>query len=235
MDCARRGVHLALELSFDYQGRVYLFNLRAEWFDDYLNLVEELDASLPDDDEDDDMGILFPELTSAGNERTLLADPPARSSRCGTARGRASLDPPAARVLLNRGYKDPASARRFLRPSLDDLHDPFLMLGMEQALERLRLAIARPEKILLYGDYDVDGTTAVVVVSKAIELAGGQSSYHIPNRLKDGYGMHPEAMEQAARDGVSLIISLDPAFARPSSVPRALAGHRSDRHRSSSA
>jgi single-stranded-DNA-specific exonuclease len=131
------------------------------------------------------------------------------------------LSPPAARVLVNRGYNDPASARRFLRPSLDDLHDPFLMLGMEQALQRLRGAIARPEKILLYGDYDADGTTAVVIVSKAIELAGGRSSYHIPNRLKDGYGMHPEAIEQAARDGVGLIVSLDTGIRAAEAVCRA--------------
>jgi single-stranded-DNA-specific exonuclease len=131
------------------------------------------------------------------------------------------LSLPAARVLFNRGYKDPASARRFLRPSLDDLHDPFLMLGMGPALERLRRAIARSEKILLYGDYDVDGTTSIVVLKKAIELAGGQASYHIPNRLKDGYGMHLEAIGQAAADGIGLIISLDTGIRAAEAVCRA--------------
>ncbi|MGE5645257.1 MAG: single-stranded-DNA-specific exonuclease RecJ [Acidobacteriota bacterium] len=130
---------------------------------------------------------------------------------------------PAARVLLNRGFGDPDAARRFLRPSLDDLHDPFLMLGMREALDRLRRAIANREKILLYGDYDVDGTTSVVVLKKAIELAGGEASYHIPNRLKDGYGMHAAAVEQAAAAGVSLIISLDTGIRAAEAVCRARA------------
>ena len=131
------------------------------------------------------------------------------------------LSPPAARVMAGRGFRDPAVARRFLRPSLDDLHDPFLMLGMREALDRLKLAIARSEKILLYGDYDVDGTTSVVIVKKAIELAGGTSSFHIPHRLKDGYGMHSEAIDQAAADGVGLIISLDTGIRAAEAVCRA--------------
>jgi len=101
------------------------------------------------------------------------------------------------------------------------LHDPFLMLGMREAFERLRRAIAASEKILLYGDYDVDGTTSVVVVKKAIELAGGQAGYYIPNRLKDGYGMRPEAIDQAAADGVGLIVSLDTGIRASEAVARA--------------
>ncbi len=130
---------------------------------------------------------------------------------------------PAARVLAARGYDEPEAARRFLWPSLDDLHDPFRMLGMRQALERLQRAIAASEKILLYGDYDVDGTTSVVLVKKAIELAGGQASYFIPHRLRDGYGMRPEAIDQAAADGVHLIISLDTGIRAAEAVCRARA------------
>ncbi len=115
----------------------------------------------------------------------------------------------AARVLAGRGFDDPDSARRFLAPSLDNLHDPDLMLGMSSALERLRRAISEREKILLYGDYDVDGTTSVVILKKAIELAGGAADYHIPNRLRDGYGMRAEAIEEAAAAGTKLIISVD--------------------------
>jgi single-stranded-DNA-specific exonuclease len=116
---------------------------------------------------------------------------------------------PAARVLAARGFDDPAAARRFLNPSLDDLHDPFLMLGMRDALDRLRRACAGGEKILLYGDYDVDGTTSVVILKTAIHLAGGRAGYHIPHRLRDGYGMRPEVIDVAAADGVNLIVSLD--------------------------
>lgn len=128
---------------------------------------------------------------------------------------------PAARVLLNRGFSDPVSARRFLSPSLDDLHDPGLLLGMSAALERLRRAIATRENILLYGDYDVDGTTAVVVLKKAIELAGGRADVFIPHRIRDGYGMRPEVIEQAAAAGATLVVSLDTGIRAAEAVCRA--------------
>ncbi|MBS1829869.1 MAG: single-stranded-DNA-specific exonuclease RecJ [Acidobacteria bacterium] len=116
---------------------------------------------------------------------------------------------PAARVLLNRGYAEPDAARRFLRPDISDLNDPFLLADMEPAAERLRLAIERKESILLYGDYDVDGTCSIVVLGKAIELAGGTARFHIPHRLKDGYGMRSEVIDKAVAEGVSLVISVD--------------------------
>jgi single-stranded-DNA-specific exonuclease len=116
---------------------------------------------------------------------------------------------PVARALIRRGYGEPGAARRFLEAPLDDLHDPFLMQGMSTAAARLVEAIRRGEPILLYGDYDVDGTTSVVVLKRAIELAGGQVSFHIPNRLREGYGMRPEVVEQAAAAGVKLLISVD--------------------------
>jgi single-stranded-DNA-specific exonuclease len=116
---------------------------------------------------------------------------------------------PAARVLCARGYGEPEAARRFFAPSLDDLYDPRLLAGMDAALDRLQRAIRAGEKILLYGDYDVDGTTSVAILKKAIELAGGAATFHIPHRLHDGYGMHSGAIDEAASAGVSLIISLD--------------------------
>ncbi len=128
---------------------------------------------------------------------------------------------PAARVLARRGYQDADAARRFLSPSLEDLHDPFLLHGMREALARLRGAIAAGEKILLYGDYDVDGTTAVVILRKAIELAGGRSHAHVPHRFKDGYGLHPETIEQAAAERVRLLISLDTGVRATPAVRRA--------------
>jgi single-stranded-DNA-specific exonuclease len=135
--------------------------------------------------------------------------------------GALAISIPAARVLLSRGYRDAVTARRFLRPSLEDLNDPFRMFGMKAALDRLRRAIAGSEKILLYGDYDVDGTASVVIMKKAIELAGGRCGFLIPHRLKDGYGMRNEAIEQAAADGVGLIISLDTGIRAAAAVARA--------------
>jgi single-stranded-DNA-specific exonuclease len=116
---------------------------------------------------------------------------------------------PAARVLCARGYSDAQAARAFLAPPFEALHDPFLMRDMDRAVARLRHALAGGEKILIYGDYDVDGTAAIVILRKAIELAGGEAEHFIPHRLRDGYGMHPEAIEAAASRGVKLIISVD--------------------------
>ncbi len=123
---------------------------------------------------------------------------------CGIA-----LTAPAARVMWARGYREPEQARRFFEPRLSDLHDPFLLAGMEAAVSRLRLAIERQESILLYGDYDVDGTSSIVILKKGIELAGGRATFHVPHRLRDGYGMRSEVVEEAAASGVSLIVSVD--------------------------
>src|SRR5690348_3236829 len=119
---------------------------------------------------------------------TLPESDPLAVESLGKALG---LFAPATRVLLHRGLGDPEGARRFLAPSLDQLCDPLVMQDMPRALERLRQAIRDRERILIYGDYDVDGTTAVVLLTKAIEMAGGAASYHVPHRLKDGYGMRP--------------------------------------------
>jgi single-stranded-DNA-specific exonuclease len=128
---------------------------------------------------------------------------------------------PAAGILVHRGLGDPAAARRFLQPALDDLHDPLTMLDMPRAVARLREAIRGGQKILIYGDYDVDGATSVVLLTKAIELAGGASGYYVPHRLKDGYGMHPEAVETAAAEGVKLIVSVDTGIRAAEAVRRA--------------
>ncbi len=119
------------------------------------------------------------------------------------------VQPLTARVLVARGLTDAQTAKRFLAPSLEHLHSPGLLTGMKEALDRLRSAIASHEKILIYGDYDVDGTVSVVILKKAIELAGGQASFHVPHRLKDGYGMRADVIERAAAMGVRLIISVD--------------------------
>jgi single-stranded-DNA-specific exonuclease len=114
-----------------------------------------------------------------------------------------------ATLLVNRGVADAEAARRFLFPRLEHLGDPFLMRDMEKALQRILQAVAQQEKILIYGDYDVDGTTAVVILHKALDMLGAKTSYHIPRRLVDGYGMKADVIEQAAGDGIKLIISVD--------------------------
>lgn len=119
------------------------------------------------------------------------------------------IQAPAARILLHRGFEEPETARRFLRPSIDDLIDPFELSGMRTAAERLKLAIANRETVMLYGDYDVDGTCSIVVLGKAIELAGGKTRFYIPHRLKEGYGMRAEVLDEARKEGVTLVISVD--------------------------
>ena len=128
---------------------------------------------------------------------------------------------PAARVLAHRGLAAPAAARSFLHPSFDALHDPLTLRDMPAAIARIGRAIGGHEKILIYGDYDVDGTTSVVLLTKAIELAGGAASYHVPHRLKDGYGMRTEVVEAAAQQGVTLIVSVDTGIRAAEVVRRA--------------
>jgi single-stranded-DNA-specific exonuclease len=127
----------------------------------------------------------------------------------------------AAKVLVGRGLADADCARRFLNPSLDDLLDPLLMRGMQPAIDRIRRAIQANEKILIYGDYDVDGTTSVVLLTKAVQLAGGAAGYHVPHRLNEGYGMRPEVVETAAARGVTLMISVDTGIRAAEVVARA--------------
>jgi single-stranded-DNA-specific exonuclease len=119
------------------------------------------------------------------------------------------LQPIVAAVLANRGYRDPAAAGEFLSPKLEALHDPLLMRDMDRAVARLWLAIGRRELILIYGDYDVDGTTSIVVLKKAIEILGGVADFYIPHRVNEGYGMHSDAIARAAESGVRLIVSVD--------------------------
>ncbi|MFN2453072.1 MAG: single-stranded-DNA-specific exonuclease RecJ [Pyrinomonadaceae bacterium] len=114
-----------------------------------------------------------------------------------------------AMLLIARGHTNESSARKFLRPAHDQLHDPSLMLGMSVAVERILRAIETNERILVYGDYDVDGTTGTVVLLRALKLLGAQTGYHIPHRFTEGYGLRRAALEQALADGYKLVISVD--------------------------
>jgi single-stranded-DNA-specific exonuclease len=114
-----------------------------------------------------------------------------------------------AELLVARGVTQASEAFAFLNPEIAHLHDPFLMLGMDCAVERLNRAIEAQEPILLYGDYDVDGTTAVVLLKTAIEMLGGVARFHVPHRLRDGYGLQSSVLEEAHAEGVRLVITVD--------------------------
>ena len=122
---------------------------------------------------------------------------------------RCNLRLPAARVLWGRGYRDAAAVEQFRHPRLSELLDPFSLAGMTKAVERLQRAVRDRERILIYGDYDVDGVCSVVLLKKMLQLMGHDAIHHIPHRLRDGYGMHLQAIEDAARAGVTLIVSVD--------------------------
>ncbi|MBS1854769.1 MAG: single-stranded-DNA-specific exonuclease RecJ [Acidobacteria bacterium] len=154
-----------------------------------------------------------------GGTRWIL--PSSEAEAAAALAGALGVTMAAARVLVHRGFTGPDAARRFLRPAFEDLHDPFALRDMEAAVERVARAIRTGERILIYGDYDVDGTTAVVLLTRAIELAGGKASYHVPHRLKDGYGMRPEVVEAAAEQGVKLIVSVDTGIRAAEVVRRA--------------
>jgi single-stranded-DNA-specific exonuclease len=119
------------------------------------------------------------------------------------------IAPIVARLLCQRGFSDPEMARRFLNPSLEHLHDPMLLADMGRAVERILAAIARKERIAIHGDYDVDGITSTVILRRALEMLGADVVHFIPERLKDGYGLLPAAIERLHADGVQLIISVD--------------------------
>jgi single-stranded-DNA-specific exonuclease len=119
------------------------------------------------------------------------------------------VSPVTARLLCLRGVGDPDDARRFLHPSLDQLHDPFRLADMAVAVERVLAAIAARERIAIHGDYDVDGITSTVILRRAIEMLGGEVVHFIPERMRDGYGLQVPAIERLHADGVALIISVD--------------------------
>ena len=117
--------------------------------------------------------------------------------------------PILAPLLVRRGITDANSAQRFLRPSLLHLHSPEQMSGLRVAVDRIDAAIERKEPVLIYGDYDVDGTMAVIILKTAIELCGGAADFHVPHRIREGYDMRDDVIERAAAAGVRLIISVD--------------------------
>jgi single-stranded-DNA-specific exonuclease len=117
--------------------------------------------------------------------------------------------PIVSALLLARGHDTLEKAERFLNPKIEHLHDPYLLKDMDRAVERILRAIDAREKILVWGDYDVDGTTGTVVLRKAIQILGGVSDFHIPHRFNEGYGINIEYLRKAKESGCSLVISVD--------------------------
>lgn len=140
-------------------------------------------------------------------QRWILAEP--NSEAAATLAREARLPLVLAELLVARGITNAREAFAFLNPELAHLHDPFLMLGMAAAVERLERAVAAREPILLYGDYDVDGTVAVVLLKTAIEMLGGEARFHVPHRLREGYGMQSSVLEAAHADGVRVVVTVD--------------------------
>ncbi len=119
------------------------------------------------------------------------------------------VSPILAALLINRGYADERAARIFLSPTYDQLHEPYAMLGMKEAVARLKRALEAHEPVLIYGDYDVDGTTGTAVLLRALKLLGANVGFHIPHRFTEGYGIQQAALEKALADGYKLVVSID--------------------------
>jgi single-stranded-DNA-specific exonuclease len=131
------------------------------------------------------------------------------------------VSPLVARLLVQRGLTEPAAAQAFLHPSLGQLHAPEQMAGMREAVARLRRALEQREKILIYGDYDVDGTMAVVVLLTALRMLGAEVEAYVPHRLTDGYGMRVPVVEEAAANGFRVVISVDTGIREHAVLARA--------------
>lgn len=132
-----------------------------------------------------------------------------------------TVSPVLAEILVRRGIDTFDRAKRFFRPSLEDLHDPFLMDGMELAVERIVRAIANKEKLLVYGDYDVDGTNGAALLWTFLNSVHANVEYFIPDRIKDGYGLSISGIERAKDRGVQLLISVDCGITALKPVERA--------------
>ena len=140
------------------------------------------------------------------NIKTLTAEEEATAQKLSAE---LEISPVAGRILADRGIRTAAEARAYIRPSLDSLHDPFLMRDMTAAVDRLCLAIDRHERIMVYGDYDVDGTTAVALMYSFLKTQTDNLIYYIPDRYTEGYGISTKGIDTAKEKGCTLVIALD--------------------------
>ena len=137
---------------------------------------------------------------------TVAADAAARAQDLARALGTSVV---TAQILINRGIDDPAVARTFLSPTLRDLHAPELLPGLPAAAERVARAVRERQRIVVYGDYDVDGITASAILWHALRALGADVRTYVPHRIDEGYGLNAEAIRQICDDGAQLIISVD--------------------------
>src|SRR4051794_33007907 len=133
----------------------------------------------------------------------------ATDERAAELAGRLKTSPLLAQILINRGICEPDECQEFLRPSPKGLADPSLIPNLKVAAERIARAIRDKEKIVIYGDYDVDGITATSILWHAIRVLGGEVDYYIPHRIDEGYGLNAEALGQICDAGAKLIVSVD--------------------------
>ncbi|NOZ70230.1 MAG: single-stranded-DNA-specific exonuclease RecJ [Deferribacteres bacterium] len=122
---------------------------------------------------------------------------------------KASISPVLAQILVNRGIRDAESIREFLHPSIENLHDPFLMPDMQKAVDRLKAAVDRGETLFIHGDYDADGVTSTALLVSVFRKLGLKVFYHIPNRITEGYGFGDTGLQKAGDCNASLIITAD--------------------------
>ncbi len=144
-----------------------------------------------------------------GSEKKWILKDPADPEKVGRLATELGIDRVLAELLVARGVNTFEEARSFFRPSLADLHDPFLMKDMDKAVERLHTAISGGEKILVYGDYDVDGTTAVSLVYSYVKRFTSRVDFYIPDRYDEGYGVSYKGIDWASDSGFTLLITLD--------------------------
>jgi len=147
-------------------------------------------------------------MTFHGTQKRWCISP--HDSECIAALQRAAGIPAVvAQLLLGRAIRDPAEAREFLDPKLKNLRDPNDLPGCSQAAECLMRAVREKRKIAVHGDYDVDGMTGTALLYRCLQLLGAQVRYYIPHRVEEGYGLHAETVETLARDGVSMLVTVD--------------------------
>ncbi len=142
-------------------------------------------------------------------EKNWLIKAPGEEQYVDSLMGSLKISRPLSQLLVQRGIRTYKEAESFFRPTLDELHDPFLMKNMDVAVDRIRAAIDGGEKVLIYGDYDVDGTTAVALVYSFFKDHFRAIDYYIPDRYGEGYGISLKGIDYAVREGFSLIIALD--------------------------
>ena len=149
-------------------------------------------------------------MRSTPTRSGLIWDQPVRDDvKAARLAATSGVDLAIARLLVARGVSEPGDAADFLNPTIAQLHDPFGLIDLSIAVDRLLRAVATGERIAIHGDYDVDGVTSTVMLQRLLELLGGDVVHFIPNRLLDGYGLEPAAIERLANDQVNVIVSVD--------------------------